>query len=186
MWLVDVQHIFATAKAKCCRVHLTTTTFDLHSLYIYYCTTTTTDTSPQPLIQLCYICVVPRPPFLLLYSFCTHTHTHTHTHTYTHGQQSSNIAVGYALGGARILDHVIQTGEDGVKPAIVDLRDKKKSPIDDEVATAIEKGLKTDTDHSVAVKTFGLACGKWSCSFITIGSMGSGFIMSMKVCIGIE
>ena len=77
--------------------------------------------------------------------------------------QSSDTAVGYALGGARILDHVIQTGSDGVEAAIADLTDpnrQKKFPTDDEVAQAIKKASKTDSSHIDAVKTFGLACGK--------------------------
>ena len=81
--------------------------------------------------------------------------------------QSSDTAVGYALGGARILDHVIQTGSDGVEPAIADLTDpnrQKKFPTDGEVAEAIKKASKTDTPHIDAVKTFGLACGKGNLS----------------------
>ena len=77
--------------------------------------------------------------------------------------QSSDTAVGYALGGARILDHVIQTGSDGVEAAIADLTDpnrKKKFPTDDDVAQAIKKASKTDSTHIDAVKTFGLACGE--------------------------
>ena len=72
--------------------------------------------------------------------------------------------MGYALGGARILNHVIQTGSDGVEPAIADLKDpnrSKKFSTDEVVATAIEKGMKTSSDHSTAVKAFGLACGEW-------------------------
>ena len=82
---------------------------------------------------------------------------------YIYPQQSSNVAVGYALGGARILDHVIQSGSDGVQPAVADLKDpnrSKKFTNDADVAAAIEKGEKTSSDHIAAVKTFGLACGE--------------------------
>lgn len=71
--------------------------------------------------------------------------------------------MGYALGGARILDHVIQTGTDGVEAAITNLTDpnrQKKFPTDEEVAEAAKKASKTDSAHVDAVKTFGLACGK--------------------------
>ena len=71
--------------------------------------------------------------------------------------------MGYALGGARILDHVIQTGTDGVEAAIANLTDpnrQKKFPTDQEVAEAIKKASKTDSSHIDAIKTFGLACGK--------------------------
>ena len=77
--------------------------------------------------------------------------------------QSSDIAVGYALGGARILDHVIQTGSDGVEAAIADLKNpdrKKKFTTDETVAAAIEKGKGNDLSHAAAVKEFGLACSK--------------------------
>ena len=58
---------------------------------------------------------------------------------------------------------MIQSGSDGVQPAIDDLKDasrSKKFSTDETVAAAIEKGLKTSSDHIDAVKTFGLACGE--------------------------
>lgn len=67
------------------------------------------------------------------------------------------------MGGARILDHVIQFGSDGVQPAIAALKDpnrSKKFTNDAVVAVAIEKGEKTSSDHITAAKTFGLACGE--------------------------
>ena len=72
--------------------------------------------------------------------------------------------MGYALGGARILDHVIQTGTDGVEAAIADLTDpnrNKKFVTDGAVAEAIKKGQSNNLDHSAAVKEFGMACSKF-------------------------
>ena len=77
--------------------------------------------------------------------------------------QSSRIAIGYAVGAARILDHVIKTGSDGLDAAVQQLRDPKRTnPLDsdEEVAAAIEKGkAASGKSHSVATKEFGLACG---------------------------
>ena len=72
--------------------------------------------------------------------------------------------MGYALGGARILNHVIETGEDGLDAAVKQLRDpnrQHKFDTDETVAASIEKGkAASGKTHSVAVKGFGLACGK--------------------------
>lgn len=84
---------------------------------------------------------------------------YTHIHT-----KSNPIAIGFALGGARILNHVIESGEDGLDTAIQQLKDpgrKHKFETDEGVAAAIEKGKAASAkSHSVAVKEFGLACGK--------------------------
>ena len=72
--------------------------------------------------------------------------------------------MGYALGGARILNHVIETGEDGLDAAVKQLREpnrQHKFVTDETVAASIEKGkAASGKSHSVAVKEFGLACGK--------------------------
>ena len=72
--------------------------------------------------------------------------------------------MGYALGGARILNHVIETGEDGLDAAVKQLREpnrQHKFETDETVAASIEKGkAASGKAHSVAVKEFGLACGK--------------------------
>ena len=72
--------------------------------------------------------------------------------------------MGYALGGARILNHIIETGEDGLDAAIQQLREpnrQHKLETDETVAASIEKGkAASGKSHSVAVKEFGLACGK--------------------------
>ena len=72
--------------------------------------------------------------------------------------------MGYALGGARILNHIIETGKDGLDAAIQQLREpnrQHKFETDETVAASIEKGkAASGKSHSVAVKEFGLACGK--------------------------
>ena len=84
--------------------------------------------------------------------------------------QSNPIAVGFALGGARILNHVIETGEDGLDTAVQQLRDptrQHKFETDETVAAAIEKAKAVSKkSHLAAVKEFGLACGKEFNSFI--------------------
>ncbi len=41
--------------------------------------------------------------------------------------QTSPVAVGYAVAAARILDHVIQTGSDGLDAAVQQLNDPNRS-----------------------------------------------------------
>ena len=76
--------------------------------------------------------------------------------------QSNPIAIGFAVGGARILDHVIQTDSNGLDAAVQQLRDPKRTyPLhtDEEVAAAIEKGkAASGKTHPEAVKEFGLPC----------------------------
>ena len=58
---------------------------------------------------------------------------------------------------------MIQSGTDGVEPAIAALKDPKRSKVfstDEAVAAAIEKGKNNSSDHSAAVKEFGMACSK--------------------------
>ena len=77
--------------------------------------------------------------------------------------QSSPVAVGFALGAAHILEHVILTGAVDLEGAALQLTDPKRQypfETDPLVAEAIQKGLGAkDQPHSVAVKSFGLACG---------------------------
>ena len=70
--------------------------------------------------------------------------------------------MGYALGGARILDHIIQTGADGLDAAIAQLKDPgRKHPYetDGDVVAAIEKAkAASGKSHQEAVQEFGLPC----------------------------
>ena len=93
--------------------------------------------------------------------------------------QSNPIAVGYAVGGARILEHVIHTGSDGLDAAIQQLRDPKRAfplPTDEDVAGAIEKGKAAKgKTHPEAVKEFGLPC----CMLLDLSAV---FSMTPELC----
>ena len=79
--------------------------------------------------------------------------------------QSHTVAVGYALGAARILSHVIQTGSDGLDAAIKQLRDPGRPhpfPTDYPMSLDIERAKNaTGKPHPQAVIEFGSACGKF-------------------------
>ena len=79
-------------------------------------------------------------------------------------QQSNPIAVGYTLGAARILSHVIQTGSNGLSAALEQLTDQTRShpfQADYIVSLDIERGRSAqDKPHVQAVREFGSCCGK--------------------------
>ena len=72
--------------------------------------------------------------------------------------------MGYTLGAARILSHVIQTGSDGLSAALEQLRDQTRPhpfPTDYIVSLDIERGRSAqDKPHVQAVREFGSCCGK--------------------------
>ena len=73
--------------------------------------------------------------------------------------------MGYALGAARILSHVIQTGSDGLGAAIEQLRDPSRPhpfPTDYPMSLDIERAKNaTVKPHPKAVIEFGSACGRY-------------------------
>lgn len=77
--------------------------------------------------------------------------------------QSHPVAIGYAVGGVKILESIIRDGQDGLNGAIRRLRDPKRAcPLDtdEEVASNIENAMShAGKTHSEATKEFGLACG---------------------------
>ena len=90
----------------------------------------------------------------------SHTHTLSLTRTHT---QLNRVAIGYTLGGARILDYCIQHGSLDLNAIIQDLKNPDRSykyETDDQVARDIEKAITSTKSHKDAVQEFGLACGR--------------------------
>ena len=78
--------------------------------------------------------------------------------------QSHPIAVRYALAGAKMLSHVIATGEPSFNEVTSDLK-KSADGTDKEIASVIETAAAAvSTPHTEMVKKHGLACSKRTCS----------------------
>ena len=73
--------------------------------------------------------------------------------------------MGYALGAARILSHVIQTSSDGLDIVVEQLRDPNRShpfPTDYPASLDIERAKAVSgKPHPQAVIEFGSACGRY-------------------------